>query len=116
MVDVDPLVPQSDSPNGAEEDWPARASATIVEYVGTVRDKTTGPALAASRNVVYFVAIGLIALIVLIVLLVLLVRVLVSVTAYAPFVEAGETWLAYMILGGLFIIGGMLLWWKKEAR
>ena len=98
------------------DDWPARASATVVQYVGTVRDKTTGPALVASRNVVYFVAIGLIAFVAAILALLLLVRILVSVTAYLPFVEAGESWLAYLILGVIFLASGLLLWRKKEAR
>lgn len=95
-------------------DWPAKASATIVEYVGTVRNKTTGPALAASRNVVYMLAMGLIGVVVAILGLVLLVRVLVSVTAYVPSVDEGETWLAYLILGAIFMVGGAILWRKKE--
>ena len=97
------------------DDWPAKASATIVQYVGTVRDKTTGPALSASRLAVYALAMALIAVIVAILALVLLVRVLVVATGYLPFVEAGETWLAYFILGALFMLPGLYLWRKKEA-
>ena len=107
-VPVDSLVSNAD-------DWPARASATVVQYVGTVRDKTTGPALTASRNVVYILAMALIGVVVAILALVLLVRVLVVVTGYVPGVEDGETWLAYLILGALFIIGGAILWRKKEG-
>lgn len=98
----------------AAEDWPARASATVTQYVGTVRDKTTGPALVASRYAVYLLAIALIAVVIAILAMVLLVRLLVTATGLLPFVEAGETWLAYLIIGGLFIIGGMVLWRKKE--
>ncbi len=98
------------------DDWPARASATVVEYVATVRGKTTGPALAASRTVVYFAAIGLIAIVAAILLLLLLVRVLVSATAYLPFVDEGESWLAYLVLGAVFLLGGLIMWRKKEAR
>ena len=117
MVDPDPLVSRTEEFLGNNaEDWPAKASSTVVGYVGTVRDKTTGPALTASRNVVYLLAIGLIAFVMLIIALVLLVRVLVVATGYAPFVEPGETWLAYLILGGLFLLVGMFLWRKKEAR
>ena len=99
----------------AADDWPARASATVVQYVGTVREKTTGPALTASRNIVYMLAMGLIGIVVAILGLVVLIRALVTVTAYVPSVEEGETWLAYLILGALFILGGALLWRKKEA-
>lgn len=98
------------------DDWPARASAAVVEYVAKVRDKTTGPALAASRNVVYFAAIGLIALVAVILFLLLLIRLLVSVTAYLPFVELGESWLAYVLLGAVFLLAGLVMWRKKEAR
>ena len=98
------------------DDWPARASATVVEYVAKVRDKTTGPALAASRNVVYFAAVALIAFVAVILLLLLLVRVLVAVTAYLPFVEQGESWLAYLVLGAVFLLAGLFMWRKKEPR
>ncbi len=117
MVDADPLLNRQDIDRATDgEDWPARASETVVQYVGTVREKTTGPALNASRNIVYMAAMGLIAFVLLILLLVLFVRVLVTATAYLPFVEEGETWLAYFVIGGLFLLVGMFLWRKKEAR
>ena len=117
MVDTEHLSTRSGvAGDGGIDDWPAKASATVVQYVGTVREKTTGPALVASRNVVYFAAMGLIALVLLVLVLVLVVRVLVTATGYAPFVEQGETWLAYLILGGLLLLGGIVLWRKKEPR
>jgi hypothetical protein len=119
MADVDPLLARSNgSSNGSSgetDDWPARASATIVQYVGTVRDKTTGPALAASRNMVYLLAIGLIGLVVAILGLVLVIRLLVVATSYVPGVNPDETWLAYLILGAFFLLAGVVLWRKKEA-
>jgi hypothetical protein len=105
----------SDVSLGSPEDWPAKASQTVVRYVGTVRDKTTGPALVASRNVVYALALGLIGVMLAILLLVLLVRLLVSATGELSFVDEGETWLAYYILGFLFVVAGMFLWRKKEG-
>lgn len=96
------------------DDWAARASATVVSYVGTVREKTTGPALVASRYAVYVSAMVLIALVALVLLIVLLMRLLVVATGLFPFVDAGETWLAYYILGALFVLGGAVMWWKKE--
>ena len=116
MANADPLPGRLDAIDSGDDDWPARAAATITQYVGTVRDKTTGPALTASRNIVYAIAMALIAFMLLILLLVLMVRMLVSVTAYVPGVEAGETWLAYFILGAVFGLAGMLLWRKKEPR
>ena len=98
----------------AADDWPAKASATVVQYVGTVREKTTGPALVASRYAVYAIAMMLIAAVLAVLVLVLLVRLLVSATAQLPFVDDGEAWLAYYILGALFVVGGAVLWRKKE--
>lgn len=98
------------------DDWPARASATVVRYVGTVRDKTTGPALRASRSVVYLAAAGLIGVLLAILLLILVVRVLVAATGALPFVDAGDPWLAYLVIGIVFLGVGMYLWRKKDAR
>ncbi len=105
----------TDGPVTDGEDWPSKASATVVHYVGTVRDRTTGPALVASRYAVYVLAMALIGVVLAVLLLLLLVRLLVSATGELPFVDQGETWLAYYILGGLFVLAGMILWRKKEA-
>ncbi len=98
-----------------DDDWPARASATIVNYVETVRDKTTGPALVASRYAVYVLAMVLIAFVLVILLFLLMVRVLVAATNELPFVDDGETWMAYYVLGGLFTLVGVVMWRRKEA-
>ena len=111
-MSIDPLSPSQQ----AADDWPAKASETIVQYVGTVRAKTTGPALVASRYAVYSIAMVLIALVLAVLMLVLLVRLLVTATALLPFVEEGETWMAYYILAAIFVIGGGILWRKKEPK
>jgi len=86
----------------------------VVQYVGAVRDKTTGPALIASRMAVYFLAIGLVSAVLAVLLLLLLVRVLVNATGALPFVDQNETWLAYLLLGVVFLVLGGLLWRMKE--
>ncbi|MGF1598780.1 MAG: hypothetical protein ACFCVK_17935 [Acidimicrobiales bacterium] len=112
---ADPELTPATSPP-ADDDWPARATATVVQYVGTVRDKTTGPALRASRTAVYAAAIALIGLVVAVLALVLVVRVVVAGTNELPGIDDGETWLAYVILGVVFVVAGLFLWRKKEAR
>lgn len=115
MADRDSLTSSPDQlVDRASDDWPSKAAATIVQYVGTVRDKTTGPALSASRVAVYALAMGLIGLVLALLALILVVRVLVVATGYVPGVESGETWLAYYILGALFLLPGLFLWRKKE--
>lgn len=108
-------VPATDGSLTDGDDWPAKASATIVHYVGTVRDRTTGPALVASRYAVYVLAMALIGIVLAVLLLLLLVRVLVAATGELPFVDQGETWLAYYLLGAIFVLGGAILWRKKES-
>jgi hypothetical protein len=86
----------------------------VVRQVGTVRDKTTGPVLSGSRFVVYGLAMALIGLVIGVLALILAVRLLVTATGYVPGVEPGETWLAYLILGGIFLLAGVLLWRRKD--
>lgn len=101
---------------GPREDWPSTLTATLVGYVDTVRNATTGKALVASRYLVYFLAIGLIALVAIVVLLILAVRLLaVGSAAALPFIDQGEVWFAYIVLGLLFSLAGIYLWRKKEA-
>ncbi len=104
----------NDTTGHEDVDWATKASDTVVGYVGKVRDKTTGPALVASRYAVYALALALIAFVLLILILIALVRLLVTATSQLAFVDQGETWLAYYILGGIFLLAGMLLWRKKE--
>jgi hypothetical protein len=115
MADSDPLVRRATTAPSTADDWPARAAGLVTRYVGTVHDKTTGPALTASRYAVYALAMGLVAVVVAVIGLLLTVRLAVAATAYVPGVELGQTWLAYLVLGGIFLLGGGFLWRKKEG-
>lgn len=106
----------SDSASGtASEDWSARATSTIVGYVDTIRNATTGKALLASRLAPYGVAAALVAMVVLILLLILVFRFLVIVTGYWDYVGTGGVWLAYLILGLVFMTAGGVLWKKRSS-
>ena len=96
------------------EDWPAKATQTVVGYVDTVRTATTGKALVASRAAVYVLALGRIGVRRFVLLLVLLIRLLTSLTALLPFIDTCEVWLSYLILATLFMGTGMVLCKKKE--
>jgi hypothetical protein len=99
-----------------DNDWAGRVTATVVGYVETVRSASTGKALVASRVAVYGLAMALIALIIGILFLVVLVRFVGTIWAkLLPFVEEGEIWPSYLTFGALFLVGGWLLWRKKEA-
>ena len=102
-------------PDPRSDDWPARAAGLVERYVGSVREKTTGPVLSLSRYLVYLSTMILIGLVAAVIALILLVRLLVAVTAYIPGVDTGESWPAYLILGGIFLVAGLFLWRKKEG-
>ena len=82
--------------------WPAQAADTIVETIAKVRDKTTKPAITASRGLVY----GLLAFIVgtgaAILALILVVR---FYDSYSPV----GVWLLYTVLAIAMIGFGVLL-------
>ncbi len=90
---------------GLPPDWPQRATNTLVSKVDEVRVKTSGPAISVARMVVY----GITALPLLVMAIVLLVIGLVRVLDIA----LDRVWLAYLILGGVFTLGGLILWAKR---
>ena len=91
------------------DEWPKRATEFVVGAVGTVREKTSGPAISAARVVVY----GLLAFFLAIIALVLLV---VGVTrlfiVYIPL----EVWAVYAIAGGFWTLVGLGMWLARPRR
>ena len=87
------------------DDWPVRAADSVERLIGSVRSKTTGPALVISRVLVYGVVAAVLALIALILVLALVTRLMIAICQ-------GEVWLAYLILGVMFAVAGLLLWGK----
>lgn len=104
----------SSSPAGAQQDWPAQAADTIERVVGSVRDKTTGPAITAARWVVYGTFALLVGAVVGVLLAIAAVR---ALDAYLPNAWVGEqhTWAAHLIVGLLFSLVGMLAWSRRSA-
>jgi hypothetical protein len=87
-------------------DWPVQAADTIEQVVSTVRDRAVAPVLTAARAVVYaFVGVTLI----LMAALLLIIGVIRLLDNYLP----GEVWVVYFLLGGLFVIAGLILWTQK---
>lgn len=97
----------------AEEDWPAQFADTIVNVVGSVRDKTTGPALTIARAVVYGTFAGLVGCVALVVLVIAGVR---FVDSYLPDAIFGEThtWAAHLIIGLVLTLAGLVLWLRRR--
>ena len=101
--------PTQTSANGHElvpPEWPTQIADTIVDTVGTVRDKTAGPAVRASRGLVYGLVAGILGVMAVVILLILLIRL---ADNYLP----GPLWIVYLLLGAIFTIGGAVLWIQR---
>ncbi len=82
-------------------DWPARTADSIERVVTTIRDRTTRPLLVAGRAIVFGLLAAVVGITAVVLLSIIVVRVMVILTDRA--------WLAYVILGALFVIVGFVL-------
>jgi hypothetical protein len=100
----------ADSPSTDEtidHDWPAQLADTATRIVEQIRDKTTRPAITVARGVVF----GLVAAIVgTLTGLLLLIGSIRLVNGYLP----GKVWTTYLLFGGIFTVGGMLLFARRK--
>ena len=106
-----PTRPTNPSPSPSptnDGDWADQAADTVVRVVDTVREKTTGQVLTAARAIVYGIIGAFAALVALIVLIIALIRIL---DVYLP----GEVWSAYLLLGVVFSVFGLLVWRRRYA-
>jgi hypothetical protein len=93
-------------------DWAAQAADTIERAVGTVRDRTTGPALTVARAVVYGTFAVIVGLVALVLGTIGAVRL---IDNYLPNAAFGEdhVWAAYLIIGLVFVMAGAVLWLRR---
>jgi hypothetical protein len=93
----------------ADADWVVTLTDNIDRIIGSVRDKTTRPAITVVRGIVLGVVAafaGIIALVLLIVGLVRLVNNLVP----------GPVWIAYLIMGSVLAVAGLILMRLRQPR
>ena len=89
-------------------DWTTQAADAIKTAVAAVRDRTVVPARKATKAVVFGLLATFFVLTALVMLVVGLFRLLVILT--------GEVWASYVILGGIFVIGGTFCWSMRAPR
>jgi hypothetical protein len=106
--------PDPTGPAASGSDWPAQAADTIERVVGTVRDKTTGPAISVARWLVYGTFALFVGLAVLVLTAIAAVRL---IDVYLPDAWVGEdhSWVAHLIVGVVFSLLGMVLWSRRTA-
>ena len=90
-------------------DWTTEAVDTVERVVGTIRDRTVEPAQRVTRALVFGF---LTAFFVFTAILLLSIGVFRLVDVYVP----GGVWVAWLIFGGIFVIGGALLFAQRSAR
>ena len=93
-------------------DWPVQATTTIVNVVGQVRDKTTGPIITAARAVVYGTLAAILAIVAAVLGFILLIRVL-SIPV-EELLGPDHIWVVYLILG-IPLTGVGVFFLKKAA-
>ena len=94
------------------DDWAAQAADAIERAVGTVRERTTGPAITVARAVVYGTFAVILGLTALVLGTVGAVRL---VDNYLPSAVFGDEhmWAAYLIIGLAFVVAGAVLWLRR---
>ena len=89
-------------------DWTTDAVDTLERVLAVVRDKTVVPAQKATKAVVYGLLVAFLVLTALFMLALAVFRGLVVLT--------GDVWLAYLVLGGIFVIAGAFLWARRNRK
>ncbi len=91
-----------------EPDLVDKALRSFDHVLDIVHDKVVRPLLIAGRAIAFGFIIAVSALVLVIVLAIGLVRLL------NVYLFAGHEWLTYLIVGVLWIIGGLLIWRRRK--
>ncbi|MEI2638860.1 MAG: hypothetical protein V9F03_07695 [Microthrixaceae bacterium] len=87
-------------------DWADQVTNLVVDTVDKVRDRTTGPILEFAMISVHLI----VAMILLLPILALLTVGGIRLLTWA----VREVWISYTIVGGLFMVSGLILWSKRS--
>ncbi len=89
-------------------DWTTQAADAIEHAVGAVREKTVVPAQRATKAVVFGLLAGFFGLTAFTLLVIGAFRGLVVLT--------GDVWIAYLVVGGIFVLAGTFCWSFRTKR
>jgi hypothetical protein len=87
-------------------EWTSQAADTIEKTVVAIRDRTVEPATKAANFVVYGVFAACCALTALLLL---------TIVTFRALTYAMPVWAAWMLLGGIFVVGGLFCWTRRSA-
>lgn len=101
------------TPASTGEDWAAATADAIERAVQSVRSKTADPLERVVRLVVYGLLAGIVGLAIAVLFAVAALR---GLVVLIDVVWQPEVWLAYLILGGIFVVAGLLVWRRRTAK
>ena len=87
-------------------EWTTQAADTIEKTVVAIRDRTVEPATRATNAVVYGVFAACCAVTALLLL---------TIVAFRALTYVMPVWAAWMLLGGIFSIGGLFCWTRRSG-
>ena len=99
-------------PTTTDDDWTVQAADTIDRVVTTIRSKTSDPLVGIARWVVFGLLAAVLGTLALVLLAIGAVRALV---VYLP-VGDDRVWVAQLIIGGIFVLAGLLLFRSARPR
>ena len=100
-------------PASTSEDWAAATADTIERAVQSVRAKTADPLERVVRLVVFGLLAGIVGIAIAVLLAVAALR---GLVVLLDVVWQPEVWLAYLILGGIFVVAGLLVWRRRTTK
>jgi hypothetical protein len=111
---ADKLAPADDpKPASTGEDWAGATADAIERAVQSVRAKTADPLERVVRLVVYGLLAGIVGVAIAVLFAVAALR---GLVVLIDVVWQPEVWLAYLILGGIFVVAGLLVWRRRTAK
>lgn len=87
-------------------DWTTQAADTIEKTIVAVRDRTVEPAQRGAKAIIYGVLAGF---------CILTAALLLAVAAFRVLTIALPVWAAWLVLGGIFIAGGVFFWTRRTG-
>jgi threonine/homoserine/homoserine lactone efflux protein len=95
--------------NQPTNDWATHAADVLERIVQTIRQRATGPALTIMRALVFGTLAGIVGLVALVLFAIAVVR---GLNVAIP----GDVWIAHAIVGGVFLLLGIFLFSRRNAR
>ncbi|MGH9079328.1 MAG: hypothetical protein ACRDYE_04465 [Acidimicrobiales bacterium] len=110
-MDPKPEAPASNRPGrGVLADLPTRSTDLVDTLVALIRDRAVRPLTMATRAAVFGIIILAASLVTVVLLSITLIRLL---TVYA---FDGRVWISDLVVGGLFVVVGLVAWTRRTVR